>query len=230
MNEIGICLLCGNVLNNEINFAKLFKSPKLLLCDDCRLGLEPVKGGCVRCGKKTKDTICDDCLYWEKITLTKDIVITNYSLYYSNNLARLFMRKLKFLGDAFLISAFKPEIRAFFKNITSKKTYLVPVPIHPDRLFERGFNQSLWICKIAGLPILDFIKKNNNEKQSKKKKEERIILDNQYYVEENPDLTGSNIIIVDDIYTTGATVHKIALLLHASCNAKNIISFTLFRS
>jgi competence protein ComFC len=96
-------------------------------------------------------------------------------------------------------------------------------------LQKRGFNQSEVIARIINLPILDNIYKSNDVKQSKKKRIARIVFDDQYRLKSKLNLHNKDIIIIDDIYTTGATVHKIAKLL-SDCNARNICSFTLFRS
>lgn len=221
------CLICGNIIIEKISFTSLFPKRKRLICDDCLNKFTKVTGGCIRCGKKTTDKICCDCLYWEK-KLTK--IIINYSLYYYNDYAKEVIKKIKFLGDLAPLFSFSSEITHFFRNIRKKNYYLVPVSLHKDRLYERGFNQSKTIAKMINLPILDILVKNNNDRQSKKKKNERIIFDNQYeLINKDIDLHGKNIIIIDDIYTTGATIHKVGKVL-LSKNVSHLFSFTLFRS
>ncbi|HEY8365399.1 MAG TPA: ComF family protein [Haloplasmataceae bacterium] len=219
-----VCLLCGDYIRPKLNFSSLFLYPKTI-CDKCQNRLETVKRGCPICGKKNLDDICEDCRYWEK----NHIVVPNYSLYYYNSYAKEIMRRIKFLGDAHLLLAFQNDIKEFFKKGKYKNYYLVPVPLHPIRFIERGFNQSLLLANLINLPIIDIVVRTSNEKQSKKKKVDRLVLDNQYQLIDRIENDVKNIIIVDDIYTTGATVHKIAKLLYDN-NIEKVVSFTLFRS
>ncbi|QVK17705.1 ComF family protein [Mycoplasmatota bacterium] len=223
------CLYCGCIIRDNMNFSNVFKSSEGLLCDECLSRLERVKNGCIRCGKKTTEVICGDCLKWESNENTKMFNIINYSLFYYNDFAKSMLKQVKFLGDTKLLLAFKKEIQWYFKKKKFNNLYLVPVPLHENRLNERGFNQSLFLAKLMPFPILDILNKVNNEKQSKKRRSERILFDNQYCLKEDINLINKNIMIVDDIYTTGATVHKIGRLLFEK-NVKKMISFTLFRS
>ena len=220
------CLLCGKNNIPKINFSSLFLIKEKSLCNECLKMLDKVEGGCIYCGKKTSERICDDCLYWQKKI---QIPVINYSLYYYNNYAKDFMKKFKFLGDVALINVFSNDIKEFFKKFKNKNYYLVPIPLHEERLLQRGFNQSLILAQMINFPILNILRKNNNEKQSKKKKIDRILLDNQYsLLDNNIDLQKKKIIIIDDIYTTGATIHKVARVLMRK-KVSNILSFTLFR-
>jgi len=136
---------------------------------------------------------------------------------------------IKFLGDVKVLLAFKNQINVYFKNKNFKQIFIIPVPLHEQRLHERGFNQSLYLAKLIPHPILDIVLKSNNDRQSKKKRNDRIRFDNQFHLKEGIDLTNKVVMIVDDIYTTGATIHKIAKLLFEK-KAEMVLSFTLFRS
>jgi len=223
------CLYCHQYIDKSMSFASLFNQEKAYLCSECVSKLEKVQGGCRRCGKKTTDEICSDCLYWQSLQDTNKYLVNNTSLYYYNDFAKALIQQLKFLGDCKLLLAFKPDIQALFKKVKHNNIILVPVPLHEERLAERGFNQSYLLAKLIKLPILDIVIRNDNTKQSKKRKQARIVIDNQYQLKEEVDLTNKTIIIVDDIYTTGATIHKIARLFFNS-GVKKIYSFTLFRS
>ncbi len=223
------CLMCGKYLNELINYANLFRINNNILCKDCIKHFEKVNNGCVRCGKKTAEVICGDCEYWEKCQETRMFTIKNHSLFYYNDFAKKLIQKIKFLGDAKLLLIFKEWIRYYIKHNNLIDYYLVPVPLHEERLSERGFNQSLFIARMINLPILDIIFKLNNDRQSKKKKAERMMFDNQYQLRDNIDVSNKKVMIVDDIYTTGATIHKIGRLLYDN-NIKEMISFTVFRS
>ncbi|MBD5018204.1 comF operon protein ComFC, partial [Xanthomonas citri pv. citri] len=69
----------------------------------------------------------------------------------------------------------------------------------------------------------------NNEKQSKKKKTERL-LSECIFDTKNNSAEGMNIILIDDLYTTGATLHFAARCLLEKGKAASVSSFTLIRS
>lgn len=99
--------------------------------------------------------------------------------------------------------------------------YIIPVPLHKRKQRQRGFNQSEEIAKgiqeHTSLPInTDIIKRVVDTKtQTGKRKLNRLFslrgafqLSNQGHIVED-----KNIILVDDIITTGATITEIAELL-----------------
>jgi competence protein ComFC len=212
------------MLANNINFSNLFKVKKSLICDHCARSLEKVNGGCSMCGKKTKEVICPDCLYWEGQSLK----IKNYSLFYYNELGKNIINQIKFNGNCKVLNTFYNQTNDFFVKKITNDFIIIPVPLHSERLAERGFNQSLYIANMLPFKVIDVIDKVNNDKQSKKNRHERLNLNN-FRFKSNVNLENKKIIIVDDIYTTGATIHHIGKII-LSKKAKEVISFTLFRS
>lgn len=107
----------------------------------------------------------------------------------------------------------------FFEFIKSYDT-IVPVPISNKRYKERGYNQSYLIAKeIAkntGLKLQNssIIKSKNIIEQSKLNKEERKInIQGVYKLIDNKNIENKNIILIDDIYTTGSTTNECARIL-----------------
>lgn len=92
---------------------------------------------------------------------------------------------------------------------------LVPVPLHPYRLHERGFNQAEYICKglsdVLGIAIdtEHLIRTRNNPHQSKSefhlRKENVKDLFTVRYPEE---WKGKHILLVDDVITSGSTLFE----------------------
>ncbi|WP_299259516.1 ComF family protein [uncultured Aquimarina sp.] len=91
--------------------------------------------------------------------------------------------------------------------------YIIPVPLHPKRLRERGYNQvekfGREIAKKLDTEYIDFVLKKNsyNEKQSKNSRLTRWINTSETFGIQNESLLiNKHILIVDDIVTTGATI------------------------
>jgi competence protein ComFC len=97
---------------------------------------------------------------------------------------------------------------------------ILAVPLHPKRLKQRGYNQAELISKeIANfLEIKDFsshLKRVlNTPKQSLLKKEERKKnLQNAFFVEDIEKIQLKNLLVIDDILTTGETLEGCARVL-----------------
>jgi ComF family protein len=105
------------------------------------------------------------------------------------------------------------------RHITQPFDVLMPVPIHPKKEFQRGFNQCDALCEgaasILNIPIdKRFLKKiKNTSSQTKKSKWERWenSLDN-FYVRQQ-DIAYNHLLIIDDVITTGSTLESLCNLL-----------------
>jgi len=105
--------------------------------------------------------------------------------------------------------------------------YIVPVPIHKAKERERGYNQSTVlskpISKMLNVPILDeyFYRKVYTQSQTKlNEKKRKLNVENIFEVNntknennENNIIEGKNILIVDDVITTGATINSLAKII-----------------
>lgn len=99
---------------------------------------------------------------------------------------------------------------------------LVPVPLHRWRLWSRGFNQSALIARALGnrlgLPvdveILKRIKRTPPLKGLNPTQRTRV-LKGAFHIEKRdyPRLQGRTVILIDDVYTSGATADGCARIL-----------------
>jgi ComF family protein len=93
--------------------------------------------------------------------------------------------------------------------------YLVPVPLHPRRLRQRGFNQAEYICKglheMTKIPIdtdhLVRIKNNPHQSRSKFDKRYENVKD-LFAVRYPEEWKSKHILLVDDVITSGATLFE----------------------
>jgi ComF family protein len=97
---------------------------------------------------------------------------------------------------------------------------LIPVPLHPQRLRERGFNQALLLAKElsrrTGIPSSHAIlkkKKPTLPQVNLSGAEREKGLKGTFHVIEKKELLGKSVLLVDDVYTTGATVNECSKVL-----------------
>lgn len=116
-----------------------------------------------------------------------------------------------------------------FENID----VITPVPLSKKRQMKRGYNQAMEICKgvsnILDKPITETItfRIRDNETQTKKNRQERWEnMQNVFAVNDAASLDGKNILLIDDVITTGATLETCAATLQKNANV-NIYIATL---
>lgn len=193
---------------------------------------------CAACGEsllKDEETVCLKCRY----LLPK----TGYELNPDNPLAQTFYGRVKFHAvTACFFFAKSGKVQHLIHELKYKGNkeagvflgqqlgdtikdaplfqgidYLIPVPLHPKREKQRGYNQSLMIAKgineVTGIPIGDkyLIRAVNTATQTKKSAEERYKnVKDIFEVRFPEELEGKHVLLIDDVLTTGATLESCA--------------------
>ncbi|MBR5323351.1 MAG: ComF family protein [Muribaculaceae bacterium] len=133
----------------------------------------------------------------------------------------------QYLGEMYAKELYSDEIELKFD-------YIIPVPLHTKRKKERGYNQSYYIAKgianVYGGEIKEDIlqRKEKTESQTKKMRFDRWenIKDAFYVTAANTSDFDKEILIIDDVTTTGATIAACIIKLRES-GYKNISVLTL---
>ncbi len=106
------------------------------------------------------------------------------------------------------------------KKLTNHFDLIIPVPLHKRKLRQRGYNQSeriaTGIAESSNLEIsIDTIKRiRMNESQTNKSRLERWQnVENIFKVTHPEKIKGKNILLIDDVITTGATIESCAMVL-----------------
>ncbi len=110
---------------------------------------------------------------------------------------------------------------------------LVPVPLHPSRRRDRGFNQAGLLARDLaaprGLPVLSgaLVKVRNAPAQARLRAADRERNVRGVYAVKRPDLVrGRTLLLVDDVTTTGATIRECARVLMAA-GAEEVRAITI---
>lgn len=113
---------------------------------------------------------------------------------------------------------------------------IVPVPLHPKRLRWRGFNQSVLLARQVSraydLPMDPFIvvrHKETTPQTQLSEAERRRNVRGAFSLRSGKTLHGKTLLLVDDVYTSGATVNECSRVLKQG-GAKEVHVLTLARA
>ena len=97
---------------------------------------------------------------------------------------------------------------------------VVPIPLHPRKKLRRGYNQSDYIAEgiasVLGVPtsIGNVVRTRHNPSQTLTRSSERWDNVREIFAVRHPErLAGKHILLVDDVFTTGATISSCALAI-----------------
>lgn len=190
------------------------------LCIDCFEKLKFIKKPyCSRCGSVFpgvgENHLCGLCLqsswFFDK---------TRSLFAYEETIARL-ISDLKYAGKSTGLKTFRwlSKQSAILDDLNTPDIIL-PVPLHPKRLRKRGFNQALVLAKTIfpeekiKIKYDVLIRKDNTLSQTGLSgKERRRNLRNAFYVKKPSEIAGKNVLILDDVFTTGSTGNECAKAL-----------------
>ena len=210
------CAICDEIIHyNNYNG----------VCNKCLIKLEEINlPFCQKCGKKIRDfnnDLCDDCkedmhvfdigrsLYTYDGKIKKSILRykfknrREYAIFYANRLASKYFQLIRQL-----------EVDS-----------IIPVPLNKKRIKKRGYDQNYLIAKYLQtelnkrelfIPIRsDLVTRNKNTRPLKDMKpiERREHLLDAFIINDFSGRIPQNVLIIDDIYTTGATIDTLSFLL-----------------
>ncbi len=199
------CVFCG----------KLLRSDQMGACSVCAMRLpyvtEPV---CVHCGKPLYDnraSVCEDCRRNPDSSLDR-----NEALWVYRPNTKSAMMDYKYGGCACDAEYYADElVKRFHGRIADwAPDLIVPVPIHRKREWFRGYNQAALLAKAlgdrVGLPMREALLRSRAATSQKdldpserRKNLSRHIIANVEVLECIPH---DRVLLIDDVYTTGATM------------------------
>ena len=140
-------------------------------------------------------------------------------------LFRSFFSRYKFDGDFLLRKVFAPVLADELKKYRDYE--FVVIPLSPERLLERGFNQVEGLVEAAGFSFQDLLGKREETASSSKNRSERLATEIPFYIKTEAPLP-KKILVIDDIYTTGATINRVKRLFEEA-GVLGVKTFSLVR-
>ena len=212
------CMCCGSLID---------KSRPYALCDFCMRQFHWISGKtCEKCGKALQDTymgsLCYDCMTYEH-HFEKGFSCLTYGLH-----EREVLLDLKYNGKGYLAEKFGDILYDRISCEDIQPDVIIPVPVSSGRAKTRGYNQSALmgrrLSRLLGIPIDEKILARQKETQllrSLNPADRRLALHGAFVVsskrnalgEKNNRLAGKQVLLIDDIYTTGATVDTCSKVL-----------------
>lgn len=200
---------------------------------------------CLICGKLLSEICCKDCekRIYDKLNLKiesksqKDYYFEKhvYLFTYKDEIRNLIL-DYKFNDKSYLYKLFSKIITKNEKicGILEKYDIIIPVPIHKKRKQKRGYNQSELITRQISKKIPSLVHestaiqkiKHNIEQSSLSKEQRKQNVKDVYKIVNKEKIENKNIVLFDDIYTTGNTVNEISKILKQN-GANKILVLTI---
>ena len=192
-----------------------------LICKTCIKKLPFVKEPyCIRCGK---EIISEDSAYCGECNLDREFEAGRGLCNYTDEMRHIIL-KIKYDNKREYIEGFAKLMAIRYEKFikVSNIDCIMPVPLHSSRKRMRGFNQSDILAKdlskYLDIPVLHdclYRVKKTIDQKGLSRTERLHNLDNAFMVRDLPQNI-KNILIVDDVYTTGTTIEKCAKILKDS--------------
>ncbi|MEW5908153.1 MAG: ComF family protein [Patescibacteria group bacterium] len=194
---------------------------------------------CIRCGREN-ELICGECMERIECFESSNTKSTRIAADYRDETIKKAIWMLKYKGIRQMSDPLSQLILKCFRDRLkpkSGKTIVVPVPLSEKRLKERGFNQSELIAekisKELNIPIITGellkIKETPSQVDLKNIQDRLKNVRGSMAVKNKETLRDKEVILVDDVITTGATLDEAKRALRGA-GVKKIISLVVAKS
>ncbi len=166
-----------------------------------------------------------------------EYVSSVFSVFGYKGIIRNAIKRYKFGGQWRYSKIFVMIMYDYLKDLGLAKDFdfMTMIPLSRKRLWERGYNQTELLAKpLAELLEIPFLantvhkKKNTRPQSASRGRVARFLNVKGVYIADRKRVKGKNILLVDDVYTSGATMKSCAKEL-IEAGAENIVGITLAR-
>lgn len=221
-----LCPVCGEKITEQ----------EEVICDSCRQSFYLVtKPICPVCGAGEARINEGRCNHCPKREIYFDAARSVFSYRGSAGEA---VQELKFHSRTELAPVIGRMVFLYLEQDAPelKADGIIPVPLHPTRKRERGYNQSLLIARevsrLSRIPLADelLIRIKPTKPQSRlDAKERRRNIKNAFGVQNTGEIKGRTFLLLDDVYTGGWTVNECAKVLKEA-GASGVVALTVTRA
>ena len=199
-------------------------------CVECQQRVQILKGIlCEVCGlPQNKTGICDTC----QADRPRFHSLRAWTVF--EDPIQKALHKLKYRRDMALGDALAFQMIPFVRELNWKADVIVPIPLGRQRYKERGYNQVAMIAKPLALALgMEFAPKALSRRKETRtqvgltRDERRKNVHEAFQADAG--VNGKNVIVLDDVSTTGSTLSSSADALFKS-GAKNVFALTVARA
>jgi ComF family protein len=226
------CRICGTVLT---------RTGLLPICEACFASFEPLPEPlCTCCGRPLVSDAVLDAKVPKCFACRRDVYafehVRSFAAY-SDEMVRA-ISLLKYERLTRLGRWFGEKLRAVIDTDPALASIdvIVPVPLHPARLRERGYNQAELIAKPLArrlhLPLGPYLLvrvKPRPDRLLLSRRERWLTVRGAYEMRKGAQVDNLRVLLIDDVFTTGATLDACARALKKA-GAKSVVGLTVARA
>jgi len=194
-----ICLICQMQFKHD--------TP---ICGACESFIPRLKNACMSCAEPSTQTFCGSCRH------QGSILHRMYVFYPYEQPLKQLIGQFKF-NQSLDLNHYLAQLMLKYLPIEALHTQcLIPIPMHPKKLRQRGFHQTILLAKqlskLTGIPYRTRLCKKiiNTAAQSSLDREQRKHNLSQAFSCQPVDY--QHITLIDDVTTTGSTINTVASL------------------
>ena len=217
-----VCAVCDGVLDEPLSGC---------VCGSCWTSIRPITPPiCDRCGDPLSRSIgrCLNC------TGSFSIVRRARAIGEYEGTLREIIHALKYSGRHSLARPLAERMRQRGRDLIDEADFVVPVPLHWRREYQRGFNQARELARQLGPPVVDALQRRRATRAQVELAADRRVANvagafaRRKGVFRSSSIQGKRILLIDDVSTTGATLEACAQVLKED-GAADIYALTAAR-
>ncbi len=157
-------------------------------------------------------------VFWGRVQVE---MATSFYLFSKKSRVQHLLHQLKYKGGKYVGTVVGELLgndlkkAKYFKGID----FVIPVPLHKNKLKKRGYNQSEWIAKGVAeamnisINTTTLFRKEDSQTQTRKSRYKRWENVGEIFGIATNELEGKKVLLIDDVVTTGATIEACAQVL-----------------